>query len=542
MHPRVSRRRFLAGTAAGALTAAFPAAVFAASPQAGGEGLHLGPAQAVNLETLTARARDLAASPYTPPPRPMPEVTAAIDYATHGQIKYRPDLALYAEGDGAGAYPATFFHLGQYFQTTVRMYRLVNGEAREIRYSPDYFDMPADSIARKLPPDAGFAGFRLQESRLSDKTDEEGRPFWQGHDWLAFLGASYFRAIGQLEQYGISARGIVVDAALPDRAEEFPAFTEFYIAPADDGQAVEILALLDGPSLSGAFRFTATRSDAVVMEVEKHLFFRKTVHRLGIAPLTSMYWYGERDKPTRIDWRPEVHDSDGLALHTGGGERLWRPLRNPGHTSVSAFMDSDPRGFGLCQRDRNVENYLDGVQYERRPTLWVEPLAPFGKGAVELLEIPTDDEIHDNIGAFWVPETPPQPGESQVWRYRLHWVAEQPGFPEGLARTVATRMGRGGEPGLPRPEGVRKIVVDFAGGPLPSLPHGVIPEAHVSTSRGEIGRVFVEPIANLHGVWRAVFDITAQGPDPAELRLYLSVDGQAISETWTFPYTPEASA
>lgn len=539
MHPRVSRRRFLAGTAAGALATALPLSAFAAAPTEAG-GLNLGPARAVSLESLTDRARALAAKPYTPPPRPMPEVTSAIDYAAHGAIKYKPELALFA--DGPGAYPATFFHLGQYFQNTVRMFRLMDGQAREILYSPSYFDMPADSVARKLPQDAGFAGFRLQESRSDETPTEDDRPFWKGHDWLAFLGASYFRAIGELEQYGISARGIVVDAALPDGPEEFPAFTEFYIAPAKEGEPVEILALLDGPSVAGAYRFTATRGDAVVMDVEKHLFFRDSVARLGIAPLTSMYWYGERDKPTHIDWRPEVHDSDGLALHTGGGERLWRPLRNPRHTGVSAFMDTDPRGFGLCQRDRDVTNYLDGVQYERRPTLWVEPLMPFGKGAVQLLEIPTDDEIHDNIGAFWVPETPPQPGDAQTWRYRLHWVDEQPGFPESLARVVATRMGRGGQPGLPRPAGVRKIVVDFSGGPLPDLPHGVIPKANITASRGEVSLVFVEPIANLHGVWRAVFDIAAEGPEPVELRLYLSVEGDAISETWTFPYYPDASA
>lgn len=247
MHPRVSRRRFMAGTAAGALAAATASAL--PVPAIAADSLQLGPPTPVSLDTLTDRARALAANPYAPPPRPMPDVTSAIDYAAHGAIKYKPELALYAEGPGA--YPATFFHLGRYFQNTVRMFRLMEGEAREILYSPSYFDMPADSVARKLPQDAGFAGFRLQESRFDATTDEDGRPFWKGHDWLAFLGASYFRAIGQLEQYGISARGIVVDAALPDVPEEFPAFTEFYIAPAAEGEPVEILALLDGPSVAG---------------------------------------------------------------------------------------------------------------------------------------------------------------------------------------------------------------------------------------------------------------------------------------------------
>ncbi len=171
------------------------------------------------------------------------------------------------------------------------------------------------------------------------------------------------------------------------------------------------------------------------MDIETTLFTRAAVSRFGIAPLTSMYWFSETKKETAIDWRPEVHDSDGLCMWTGSGERLWRPLNNPPRIMVSAFSDNNPRGFGLCQRDRVFDHYLDGVYYDRRPTLWVEPLPSahgqgWGKGSIQLCEIPTDDEIHDNVVAMWVPEQPVPAGAELELAYRLHWVADEPFQPQ----------------------------------------------------------------------------------------------------------------
>ncbi|MGF1593378.1 MAG: glucan biosynthesis protein [Kiloniellaceae bacterium] len=503
-------------------------------------GLHFGPARPFSFEALVARAQELAARPYQPPYRPAPEVVAEIDYDAHGKIRFDPDNALFAPGNGEGgsgadasAYPATFFHLGQFFGKSVTMHALEDGAAREILYSPGYFDMPADSVARRLPEDSGFAGFRLQESTARDD--------WQTHDWVAFLGASYFRAIGELDQYGISARGIALDVAA-SAPEEFPDFTEFYIAPAaDPGSAVTVYALLDGPGLTGAYRFSLTRGDGVVMEIEKNLFLRRDVERLGLAPLTSMYWYSEGSRRYREDWRPEIHDSDGLALWTGSGERLWRPLNNPERVTVSAFADDNPRGFGLMQRDRDFENYLDGVRYERRPSLWVEPLEPWGPGAVQLVEIPTDDEIHDNIVAFWVPRDPATAGSRYRLRYRLHWLADEPYPPREIARVAATRIGRGGQPGQPRPAGLVKFVVEFDGGRLPRLPEDSEPEPKIAASRGGISGVFAEPVPGT-ARWRAVFDLAAEGDEPVELRMYLALGREPLSETWLYQYRPASGA
>jgi len=528
----LDRRHFLAagGTSLALASLGLPADALAAT------GLKLGQPQPFSFERLAALAESMAAQPFVAA-TPLPAgVLDRIDYEAHGKIRFDPDSALFR--DGPGNFPVTFFHLGRFFPNPVRMHLLETAVgdsfAREILYDPGYFDMPADSPARKLPPGAGFAGFRFQESRLGDPKQLD----WKKNDWVAFLGASYFRAIGELYQYGLSARGIAIDVAEADRPEEFPDFTRFYFEPSAPGSSsVTVHALLEGPSLTGAYRFVMERTKAVRMDIECRLFLRRNVARLGIAPLTSMYWFSETH-PSAIDWRPEVHDSDGLAMWSGGGERIWRPLNNPEQTTASAFVDTRPRGFGLLQRDRDFAHYLDGVHYEKRPSLWVEPLGDWGEGAVQLIEIPTDDEIHDNTVAFWVPKAPATAGSQIALRYRLHWTDVEP-FPSPLARCVATRTGRGGQPGQPRPAGVRKFMVEFLGGPLASLPTGTKPELVLTTSRGKFSYLFAEAVPNgVPGHWRAQFDFTADGKEPVDLRLFLKSGEQTLSETWLHRHQP----
>lgn len=489
----------------------------------------LGPAVPFSFDTLKTMARRMAGEPYAAPGRPSPDIVAKINYEAWGKIKFDMDHALFA--DGPGRFPVSFFHLGLYFQKTVEMHLVDAGSAREIIYDQTYFEMPEDSIAKNLPKGAGFAGLRIQEAR-------DGALDWRKNDWVAFLGADYFRAIGEQRQYGLSARAVALDVAVAERKEEFPDFTKFYIDRAEAGDSLTIYALLEGPSIVGACRFVLTRTKSVTIDIDQTLFLRADVARFGLAPLTSMYWFSETKKETGIDWRPEVHDSDGLALWRGTGERAWRPLNNPPRIITSSFADENPRGFGLLQRDRCFDHYLDGVYYDRRPSVWVEPTGSWGKGAVQLVEIPTDDEIHDNIVAMWVPEKAAAGGSEVKLSYRLYWVAGEP-FPAELARCVATRLGNGGQPGQPRPKGVRKFMVEFKGPPLEALPFGVKPDPVLWASRGTFSYIFTEAVPdNVPGHWRAQFDFTVDGVEPVEMRLYLRAGEKILSETWLYQYHP----
>lgn len=535
----LDRRQMIALGAAAVAMAASPAA------EAQARNLELGPAQAFTWDGLVARAKALAARPYAPPPTPAPDLLEQIDYDAHGKIRFRTELAPFSADQGGlakGRFAATFFHLGRFFRKPQRIHVLEKDQAREIIYREDYFDMPKESVAHKLPKGAGFAGFRFQEANgpggMAPTIGWRNQPLpWQRNDWVAFLGASYFRAIGDEFQYGLSARGIMVDAAVHGKPEEFPDFTHVWL-DRGAGDTVTAFCLLDGPSLSGAYRFVMTRGKGVVMDIEKRLFIRKDIERFGVAPLTSMFWYSETIKPTAVDWRPEVHDSDGLAIWTGAGERIWRPLNNPPRTIASSFGDDNPRGFGLLQRDRLFDHYMDGVFYERRPSLWIEPRGNWGKGAVQLIEIPTDDEIHDNIVAAWIPAAPVRAGQEFSFAYRTHWQADEP-TPTPLGRCVATRLGNGGQPGQPRPKGVRKFMLEFRGGPLAEIPFGVKPEAVLSASRGSFSYIFTEAVPNdVPGHWRAQFDLTAEGAEPVEMRCFLKAGDRVLTESWLYQYWP----
>ena len=523
VEPNMPSRRLLV-TRLGALPLVALAARFIPSAHAAG-GLEdrFGPPAPFDFEQLRVRASELAAAPYQATPVRHADVLESIDFDVYQKIRYRPEMTLWSEG---AAFPVRFFHLGRYFKQPVGIYVVEEGVARQILYAPDFFDFGSTGMDEKLPDDIGFAGFKVMDAGGVET------------DWLAFLGAAYFRSSGELDQYGLSARGIAIDVAMP-WPEEFPRFTDFWLEPGAPGSnRIRIYTLMDGPSVAGAYRIDCINDGGVVMDVQADLFPRKDIARMGVAPITSMFWYAEHNRHLARDWRPEIHDSDGLAMWTGSGERIWRPLNNPGRVQTSSFLDQAPKGFGLLQRDRAFANYEDdGVFYDRRPSLWVEPLGDWGRGVVQLVEIPTDDEIHDNIAAYWVPEAPVKAGSDWSFSYRLHWLAKEPYLSTTVGRVQHTRLGRGGVPGQPRPDGARKFVVDFAGGPLHEMTKESGIEPVINASRGEIDGSYVLPVVGTER-WRVVFDLYAEGAEPVELRCFLRADDRTLTETWLYQYIP----
>jgi glucans biosynthesis protein len=523
----LSRRQVVGGALAAAAGLRLPSAA------AGGveSGLPLGPAMPFDLERVATAARALAAAEWRPAVALAGDVLHRIDFDLYQQIRFRKDRTLRL-GSLQGA-PVQLFHLGNYFVDPVKIYLVDGAEAREALYRPDLFELPESHPARGLPEGLGFAGFRVMASDLLT-------------DWLAFLGASYFRSSGPYNQYGLSARALAIDTAMPT-PEEFPRFTEFWLEPGASGDSSLIVtALLDSPSVAGAYRMTVARATdsrdihRVSMEIDARIFARRDVGRLGVAPFSSMFWYGEASRKQAADWRPEIHDSDGLAIWTGSGERIWRPLNNPSRVMTSTFIDRDIKGFGLLQRDRDFVHYLDdGVFYERRPSVWVEPLEGWGEGALHLVEIPTDDEIHDNIVAYWCPVEPLRAGDERRYRYRLTWLDDIPN-PQNLGQAMGTFTGLGGRPGYKRPDGVRKFVVDFQGAAFAGLGRDDGVEAVITLSRGEAFNVFAHPVVDQHERWRMMFDASAVGPEPLDMRAFLRRGDKALTETWVYQYFPQA--
>ena len=488
-------------------------------------------AQPFDYAWLKGQARRLAAAAFQASQDTLPPAMAKLSYDQYQSLRFRTDRTLWAS---AGlAFRLQFFHVGRGFAEPVRLYEIVDGQSREIIYDPAWFEFDKAGIDPNLMQGhVGFAGFRVQFVT-----------HWKA-DVAAFLGAAYFRAVGgDTRQYGLSARALAVDTAFP-RPEEFPRFTAFWFErPARDSGILTLYALMDSPSIAGALRFHIAPGGTQVMDIDAALYPRKPIERIGIAPLTSMFFFGKNERRGVADWRPEVHDSDGISMWTGAGEWIWRPLTNPAQLHFSSYLDDNPRGFGLLQRERNFDHYQDdGVFYERRPSLWVEPKpgtgGGWGKGSVQLVEIPTVGETFDNIVAFWNPAEKPKPGQELLYSYRLFWGTHMP-YASALAQTIATRTGIGGTIGQKRQYYSWHFAVDFAGGELGALAKDAAVEAVITASHGQTEHVTAHYVEEWNG-YRALFDIRPpeDSIEPIDLRLFLRIDGRPLTETWIYLWSP----
>lgn len=489
-------------------------------------GKTFGPAENFDYASLKGKAKSLAGQPYDAHEKALPKALQDLTWDEYQQLAFDADHALWKQ-DG-GRFRGELFHLGLFFKRPIHIYQLENGEAKEIAYQTDLFNYGESGVdGDALPKEQGFAGFRFKFH-----TD------WQ-RDVVAFLGASYFRAVGGEMQYGMSARGLAIDTAM-NRPEEFPVFTHFWLeTPAKNSDVAVVYAMLDSPSATGAYRFEIRPGDNTVMDVDAAIYPRKPIERLGIAPLTSMYMIGENSRRTPWDWRPEIHDSDGLAMHTGQGQWLWRPLVNPRQLRFNAYSDENPKGFGLLQRDRDFDHYQDdGVFYEQRPGVWIEPKGDWGKGEIQLVEIPTDDETFDNIVAFWKPAKDIAAGQELLYSYRMTWGSQLPKA-ENLAQVEDSFTGLGGVVGKKREYYSKRFVIDFSGGRFAMMGGDADIKPVVKSSAGEIELTSLRPQHHIGG-YRAMFDVVPpkDSEAPINLRLQLEVDGQPVSETWIYQWTP----
>jgi len=481
--------------------------------------------QPFGFASVVQLAQQRATMPYQDRSPVLPDRLAHLTYDQYQSIRFRPHSALWRNQT---LFEAEFFQRGFNFSRRVEISEVVDGVVRPIHYNPSWFDfgkMP--DLARHMPATLGFAGFRIHYPLQTPTYKDE---------LIAFLGASYFRVLGRNTVYGLSARGLALDTASTS-GEEFPYFTDFWLVkPAQPEQrTLTIYALLDSPSVAGAYQFVILPGTVTQVTVTSELFPRKRIAKLGVAPLTSMFLFGEDPAGQRFkDFRPEVHDSDGLSMQTGTGAWLWRPLMNPTDLQVNRFMDQHPRGFGLAQRDRDFRHYLDSQsQFQRRPSYWVQPLGDWGKGGVELVEIPTDEEIHDNIVAYWVPAQPAERGKPLRFDYVLSAYMDSPLWPPG-GRAIATRTGDFAVDGDKPTDGSHNVMIDFAGGDLDGLDGTQPLKANVSAKGGSVDRIVLQRVPET-GYWRVTFRVMPTAPkQPVDLNCYLTLYGEALSETWIY--------
>ncbi len=472
---------------------------------------------AFSAAVVKAAAKQRAETAFEKPVVELSEPFDKLSYDQYRDIRFKIDQAVW-HGEKVD-FELQLFPMGWLYDTPVELWVVEDGNSRRLVADGKLFSL--GPLIGKGPEAApfGFSGFRIHGPiNRADYFDE----------YVVFQGASYLRAVGRGQNYGASARGLALNTARPG-GEEFPFFRSFWIEkPKAGAPEIVVHALLDSPSTTGAYRFAIQAGEATILDVEATLYPRKPLAYVGIAPLTSMFLHGPADPRPAIDFRPEVHDSEGLAIWNGSGERLWRPITNPKTLQISAFMDKDPKGFGLWQRSRGYADFQDlEARYERRPTVWVETKGAWGEGVIELIEIPVEDEIHDNVVAYWKPAKELEPGQEHSFNYKLHWAEHVPAAWSG-ARVSKTRIGNA------KNAGSTLFVVDFEGAAVKDLRD--LPVADVSASPGTVANVVVQRNPEVAGI-RVSFELNPDSAELIELRLSLKAAEQTISETWLYRWT-----
>ncbi|UYG06668.1 glucan biosynthesis protein G [Halomonas sp. M4R1S46] len=484
---------------------------------------------AFGFEDVAQKAKALSETAYEAPETNLPDALRELEYEDYAKIQYHRDQALWSDEDLP--FQLTFFHEGMHFDSAVKVNTVVDNEVQEVGFDPQRFDYGDLSIPEEQLEGLGFSGFKIVNAlNREDVMDEV----------MVFQGASYFRALGRHQQYGLSGRGLAVDTAL-QTGEEFPAFREFWVVkPTPESQYLTVFALLDSPSLAGAYRFVLRPGDDTVVDVKSRLFLRREVEKLGIAPLTSMYLFGPGQPSESLNYRPAIHDSNGLLIHDASDGWTWRPLANPARLMVDEASVESLEGFGLLQRSHDFSDYEDLVdRYDRRPSAWIEPQGDWGAGQVELIQIPTPNETNDNIVAFWKPESLPPLGEPLNLSYRMFWTTTEAKFLDpDLAWVDETRRSQGEvrrDDLVREPDGSIAFVLDFQGPALESYPgdKGLEVEASVGDN-GEL--VASRAVPNqAEGGWRVFLRVKRGDEDrPVDIRATLKDGDEALSETWYY--------
>ncbi len=475
------------------------------------------PAPAFSSGNVKTMAKALATADYVKPTVELPEPFNNLGYDQYRDIRFRPDKAIW-RGDKL-EFEVQLFPMGWLYEMPVEIHVVEDGQVRKLQADANLFALgPLIGEGPQAAP-YGFSGLRIHGPiNRADYFDE----------YVVFQGASYLRAVGRGLNYGASARGLAINTARPG-GEEFPFFRSFWIEKPKPGTPeIVVHALLDSPSTTGAYRFTIQPGEATIMDVEVTLYPRKQIPYAGIAPLTSMFLHGPGDQRPSKDFRPSVHDSEGLAIWNGHGELIWRPIVNPKTLQISAFTDKDPKGFGLWQRGRNFQDFQDlEAHYERRPSVWVEPKGTWGDGFIELVEIPVEDEIHDNVAVYWKPAKPFEPGSTYSFEYRLRWGENIPAAWSG-ARVAKTRVGTAKKPDT------LLFVLDYEGLAVKDVRD--LPVADVRSTAGTVSNIVVQRNPDISGV-RVTFELSPGSVELIEMRTVLKVAEQAISESWVYRWT-----
>ena len=474
----------------------------------------------IDLDYVSERAKELSLKAYDDRWGRVPDFLRNLSYDDYHQIRFNPLRALWA--DDPVKFRIEFFHPGNVYNRAVRFHEFTSVHEQEIPFAVDFFDYGhLTEIHRRVPTSLGYAGFRvLYPLNKADRFDEVA----------VYGGASCFRVMARGQGYGLSARCLALNTTM-GAAEEFPLFREFWLGkPDSSADQLLVYSLIDSTNVVGAYEFLICPGEETVVNVRARLFFRSVPVQVGLAPFSSMFFYGENAMHKPPDYRPEVHDSDGLLVFASTNHCVWRPLDNPASPRPARVYAFDqPVRFALMQRDRSFDHYQDiGAAYHLRPSALVE-LGPWGSGSLVFYTFPAQRETVDNVAVFWQPKVSPVAGVPYETEYALHFTSSEPS-PRGIV--VATRCGW-----ALSATNQYECVVDFGGKLLAGLKDVDPVKAVVDAGDAQTVCQTILEKNNFNGTWRLfVRFLPPTVPQGSVFRAHLEMEGRVLTETWEYTW------
>ncbi len=461
-------------------------------------------------------ARELAKHPFKPISSDIPDPFKSLSYDQYYDIALKGEARVWSE-ESVG-FVLEPLHRGFQYNNPIQLNLVADNKAYRLIYDTKLFDFGKLKPAANLG-DIGFSGFRILAPQGGQGLGEIA----------SFQGANFFRAQAEGQVSGLLARALALKIGDP-KGEETPVFRSIWIEkPSLVAATLVVHALIDSDSVAGAFQFTIRPGEATIMDTECTLFPRTTIDNFGLATMSATHLLGFMDHKKFNDYRPNVSEVCGLQMLTGAEEWVWRPVTNPGTLQISSFSDNKPRGFGCILRDRDFEDYDDeDNHWEKRPSLWIEPLGDWTEGVVQLIEIPSQSDVNDNILCFWRPKDPLKAGTEVSFAYRQFWCWDPPQRPD-LARATHSHSGENGKR--------QRFFVEFTGDILGNadLTNAITLTLTAGTGSITMKKTFADPDRK---TFRVLFELDPSNADSSELRLLLQANGKSVSETWLYRWTP----
>ncbi|NJM36985.1 MAG: hypothetical protein HC845_03425, partial [Akkermansiaceae bacterium] len=117
-------------------------------------------AEEFSFDILCAKARKMAAEPYSVPKQDLADFWKNLSYDQHRDIRFNMESGQwYAE---KAPFSVDFFHPGWTAKKTVKIHEVIGGQAQFLTFDQSLFNYGKQVVPAGTPPPPGYAGWRAR--------------------------------------------------------------------------------------------------------------------------------------------------------------------------------------------------------------------------------------------------------------------------------------------------------------------------------------------------------------------------------------------